>query len=208
VRSFILKRDPAGWRVDEGSPEGKIFATVLSVDPLGDPHQGRSGVGLATAVGRLIVRSGLGTGVDGPVSWMPASRRGFEAAADELELEAARARVELLLWPDAGHVISDAPSLLTFLRARESRGWRFVLDPVSMLTPTMLPRAEDHVRRAFEALGTHPLAACVVVADVAEEPSRPGSLVLARASETSRLGSLVDARRREVCPALPVVLVE
>jgi hypothetical protein len=71
---------------------------------------------------------------------------------ESVEASAISARV--VWWPLATDVISDGPSLLTFLRSRPQR--RFLFDPHGLLTEAMLPKAEDHLARLEEALGTHP----------------------------------------------------
>jgi hypothetical protein len=81
-------------------------------------------------------------------AWLPENRAEFLRRVDAI----AGPR-ELWIWPTCGGAISDVPSLLTFLRTRPQ--WKFILDPVSMLTPSLLPRLDDHMRRLFDALGSH-----------------------------------------------------
>jgi hypothetical protein len=100
-------------------------------------------------------------------SWMPRSRDLFGAFV--AELEAAAPDRPLWVWPSAGHVISDVPSLLSFLRAHPR--WRFVLDPLAMLTASMAARTEDHLVRIFESLADHDAATALVL------PARPSVLV-------------------------------
>lgn len=87
------------------------------------------------------------------------------------------------VWPRVGGVVSDAASLRRFLRefgdAAENpgSGWRFILDPVAMLTRSMCDDAEIHVRRTLDTFGGHAACAGVVLADIAESAGhrrRPG----------------------------------
>ncbi|MBL8999890.1 MAG: hypothetical protein JNK25_01995 [Phycisphaerae bacterium] len=94
---------------------------------------------------------------EGELSWLPGARARFEAACDS----AAADLHEPVLWPHSACAVGDAPSLATFLRARPR--WRFIFDPISLLTPAMLDNAEEHLSRWCEVLGTHPRAAAVVI---------------------------------------------
>lgn len=112
---------------------------------------------------RLIVPSGrLGSVSEaGSLAWLPSARADFSAWCTAIE-RVARADMELVIWPHASGSISDVPSLQSFLRERGGR-WKFLFDPVAMLTESMLPRQEDHFDRLFDSLAGHPLAAAAVV---------------------------------------------
>lgn len=101
----------------------------------------------------IAVRGGIRT--DKP-AWLPETRAEFHRRVDGI-----RGPRELWIWPTAGGAISDVPSLLTFLRTRPQ--WKFILDPVSMLTPALLPRLDDHMRRLFDALGSHDQLGATVI---------------------------------------------
>lgn len=114
------------------------------------------------------------------------------------------------VWPRVGEVLSDVPSLRRFLKDREgaaaSSGWRFVLDPVAMLAPSMLGNADEHVMRVLETLGSHEQCGAVVLSDVSmdqigDAPARTpiGS------GELSRRG-LLDWWRKACPSTLPVIL--
>jgi hypothetical protein len=125
----------------------------------------------------------------------------------EVEGAASQARIELCIWPTAHGVISDGPSLLSFLKSAVERGstWRFLLDPVSMLTREMLTSAEDHVERVFQTLSMYKAPWGVVLASVIE---RDGSLVVTPLDAAGQLTSAVLASWARWRMAAPVVLVE
>lgn len=91
---------------------------------------------------------------------MPAARERFAASIATLEAVPG----EYWLWPSADGVLSDVPSTGSFFRSREGGKLRLFLDPVSMLTRDMLPKAEDHLTRIFSALAG--LAAAILLANV------------------------------------------
>jgi hypothetical protein len=111
----------------------------------------------------LIVRS-VCSG-DAP-AWLPAPRAEFLAWCQLLEEALPNPRC---IWPTAAGSISDVPSLRTFLAAAEQRArpWSFLFDPISLLTPAMLDKAEDHLTRLFETLATHPARSATLLADAA-----------------------------------------
>lgn len=86
-------------------------------------------------------------------SWGPAARERFESAYAQAQSSAA----SVCLWPGIGQVVSDIPSCLWF--AKRFSGADILLDPLSMLAPSMLPTAEEHIIRMLETLA--PLAGVV-----------------------------------------------
>lgn len=84
-------------------------------------------------------------------------------------------------WPHPRHVLSDVQSCATFLKRREGQPFEVLLDPTGLLTEAMVPRAEDHLTRAMEALAGHPAVPAVVVSNV--ESAEDGLL---KACGTSR----------------------
>lgn len=115
------------------------------------------------AIEPLVVRS---VPIDDAPAWLPGPRAEFLAWCHQLEQSTPS---PLCIWPTALGAVSDAPSLRTFLAAAEQRGrpWTFLFDPISLLTPTMLPNAEDHLTRLFELLAGHPARHATVLADAA-----------------------------------------
>jgi hypothetical protein len=116
--------------------------------------------------GDLVVR--LHTG-DSP-SWLPNAHAALGAMAGHLDALARGRGHRLNLWARACDIISDTPSLLSFLRARGA--WRFLVDPGAMLSAEMLPRAAEHIERYLEVFATHPQAAAIVVGQPSAEGNR------------------------------------
>ena len=107
---------------------------------------------------------------DDPRTWMPAGQEAFrqfcDSAAPTLLLRGRR----LAFRPHARHVLSDVQSSLTFLRTRAGQPFEILLAPADLLTPALLADAEDHLTRAFEALG--PRASGVLLQDAVVEGDR------------------------------------
>jgi hypothetical protein len=89
----------------------------------------------------------VGVGTWGPRGWAA-----LQAWCDCQGPAFAAAGRELWLRPHAGHVLSDAQRCLTFLRGREGQAIGLLLDPVSMLAPSMLADAAEHLDRMLGAL--------------------------------------------------------
>lgn len=106
---------------------------------------------------------------------------------DPLEMAGSR----LCLRPRAADVLSDLPSCLTFLRSPAAAAARLVLDPMALLTPSMLERADDHLERILGTLGGHPQVAALMLTnagpDGAGRPFTPIGL--------HREEGVVDSRR-------------
>lgn len=101
--------------------------------------------------------------MDDSPAWLPGPRAAFMSYCQQLE----SLPNPLCLWPTAQGSISDVPSLRSFLAGAEQRGrsWTFLFDPISLLTPAMLPAAEDHLLRLFESLAGHPARHATLLAD-------------------------------------------
>lgn len=157
---------------------------------------------LSQAPRHLLLRSDPGQ-EDAP-SWMPAQRTAFETLADTLAGKCLASDTLPGLWPHAEDAVSDAPSLLSFLRARDGKGWRFILDPAALLTPPMLTDAELHFERIFSTLGQHPALLAVVLAT-----PEPGLLhrrgPLREGTDLTR--QLLKQWRRWISPSIPICLV-
>lgn len=129
-------------------PKSAGVAHLAPLNALGSPLTPAAAGKLPS--GTIVLRTGW---ADSPEPlWLPRYRECFERFVESVEASAISARV--VWWPLATDVISDAPSLLTFLRANPVR--RFLFDPQGLLTREMLPKAEDHLARLEVALSTHP----------------------------------------------------
>lgn len=122
-------------------------------------------------------------GIAGEVpGWMPSARAEFLGLSDRFGNSGER-----WIWPMAGEAVADAPSVLSFLRARSN--WKFVLCVADMLVPELEVRMDDHVRRLLEALAGHPQLGLVLVTSY--EP-RGESGVPARWGANARFDSLLE----------------
>jgi hypothetical protein len=157
---------------------GKCFATVALFDPLEAEQAHLAAVafaGRADSEGFLVIRSGSWTSDDsGSLAWLPKSREQFSGVCDAFEntLISNAPNAKPALWPHAGGVVSDAPSLQTFLRTRQRLEWSFIFDPAAMITPAMAATAQHHFDRLFAQLGEHPRA-CALVEDPVWTPQWP-----------------------------------
>src|SRR5262245_4742024 len=166
IQVLVLRQDPAlpsaMGRIEDAkrTAQERPWALVRQLDPLtATPDEVSEIASLAGQAARIVVR----TRGEPELAWMPAARSAFERLVAVLE----GANVpNLCLWPHAAAAVSDVPSILSFMAApgRADR-WRFLLDPVSLLTPSMMARAEDHLTRLFEALAQHPSLAAVLLAE-------------------------------------------
>ncbi len=187
--------------------DGSPFAEVLDGNPLGP------GWPLPpAATGRVVVWSGwLGAedeGAPGVRTWGRAGREAFERLCDRLG-EAARARgATVLVRPHARHVLSDIPSCADFLRRCAGDGLGLLLDPASMLTPSMLLHGVEHVARVIGGLAPMTGVGAVVLANV--ERVAPGSddLRLVALTRGELEAPALAAAAREVPRGLPVVLMD
>lgn len=171
---YLLKRLPqltgegrAGWLrdwqasdlvVDAEGGETRAVVSALSVGPA-------AGVGVpaeATVILRTggSRRGGLEAEDMPDFAWMPKARERFRASIERLEARPG----EYWLWPSAEGVLSDVPSTRSFFCSREGGNLRLLLDPASMLTRDMLPKAEDHLARIFAGLGG--IAAAILLANI------------------------------------------
>jgi len=148
---------------------------------------------------------------DEPRTWMrpghDALRRFCDAAAPTLLL---RGRT-LCFRPHVRHVLSDVQGCLNFLRDRAGQPFTIALAPADLLTPDMLANAEEHLTRAFEALG--PRAAMVLLHDGQVAGATTGGsdsdVLLPAPFGSGRLPREIVARllREHVPAATPVVLL-
>ncbi len=101
---------------------------------------------------RVVVYSGWVQGEDDAeaarLSWSPATwARCLERLAALRARCVATAGAELLIRPNARHVVSDVPTCQKLLGEEALEGVGIVLDVAGMLTPTMMRDAADHLGR-------------------------------------------------------------
>lgn len=111
-------------------------------------------------------------GAPDPRTWGP---RGWDALIEGVDTLVAQSTATILLRPVAGHVVSDAPSCLRFLRLTSER-WNtgdvrvgVALDAAAMLAPSMVPLASDHLARILEIVAGEPGVAAVYATNVAAD---------------------------------------
>lgn len=197
------------------SPWGTAWETGSAIVPLESGNSARAWVSSlnplaqmppnAQAPGAVVVRSGWSTS-DRP-AWMPGGREALDRF-----LRACPAGGEVWLWPAADHVLSDVPSIVGFLRrhAESDTGprVRLLFDPASLLAPSMLPRAGDHLARMFEALAAHPATAAIVLANVVPGSDLEGSRLTAWHAGAIGARVLAERVREFAPPASSVVLID
>ena len=96
-------------------------------------------------------------------SWSREGWQRFEGWCDELVPRLRERSIELWLRPHCRHVLSDPQSCASFLARRPGQPIRLLFEPSAFLTIDMLASAEDHLERAFAALGSHPGVAAVLL---------------------------------------------
>ena len=96
-------------------------------------------------------------------TWGPAGRARLNELLDAAEPVLLARGLTLCLRPHARHALPDPQSVLSTLRSREPGPFEALLEPFALLTPEMMPAAEDHTARAFEALGDRPDVPAVVL---------------------------------------------
>lgn len=151
-----------GIIVRHGQPD-EVLAASIRANPLTDSWL------LDTELpgGRVVAWSGtLGDELfeSHPMTWMAPGHTALAQFCDEIEPQLKRHEWRLCFQPHACHVLSDVQSCVNFLAKRKEGPFEIVLSPASMLTPAMLPMAEDHLTRMFEMLGAR--AAMVFMSDV------------------------------------------
>jgi hypothetical protein len=179
VEHLILTQDAI---VPAAAP-GPRFAAVFWENPMtrapvlpepsgkGDTRGGRGG--------RTVLFSGWFGDDDEPAeprrgrfprshrTWSPAAWAQLSALCDALVPELRSRGATACFRPHARHILADPQSCLAFLRKRENQPLEVLLEPAAFLTPEMLPRAEDHLSRAFEALGSSPRTAALLLTNIA-----------------------------------------
>lgn len=119
--------------------------------------------------------------------------------------DAIQERSAIWFRPHARHVLSDVQRIVRFIADRP--GFGVALDPVRLLESSMLDRAADHYRRAFETLG--PVARIIWLTGVApseteEDPPRPVPI----GKGLINADQIVQLWRQCCPPATPIAFVE
>ena len=195
---------------------GDVVVVASLHNPLeGSGRHGRSeshpAALLAMWSGWLDAQSDIETGAFEPslATW---TRPGQEAFVEWLtsQLRAHNDSSPLLLRPHARHVLSDPQRVLSSFRDRSSSPVRLLLEPTAFLTPEMIDDADDHLRRAFEALlpqrwtwGTLLTGATTLETDWGREVV-PCPITHGRISAGTLIGLLHDGQE----PSKPIILLD
>jgi hypothetical protein len=194
--------------------DGEIFAAIEQANlahaapPLPTPQ---------AALRRIVCWSGW-PGDDAPPgsgtfprdfrTWTPAGRAALASACKTWRTALSPRGVQLCLRPHARHILSDVQGTLAFLRSHPDL--HLVLDPASLFAASMLQRAEDHLARIFESLGSHRTTVALLLANVERcDPDDPDAL---RPAPLRR--GLIDPAlilrlwREHIPPTLPVALLD
>lgn len=145
-----------------------------------------------------------------PRTWGPAGFEALHAAMRGLEFAAIRHGFRVLFRTHARHVLGDPQRCLKFLSDLGGRPFGIALDPASMFEASMLPHAEDHLRRMFESLG--PRCSAVILANVAAPGPLPDDSLDDAALTLTPLAAgvldpllMVELTQAHVPPSIPVL---
>lgn len=95
-------------------------------------------------------------------TWGPAGAAMLEARATAWRADAASGGVRVMVRPHHADVLSDIQRCLAFARA-ERGALLLAMDPVALLAPSMLDKAEEHLRRSVEATRDCPAIGALVL---------------------------------------------
>jgi hypothetical protein len=88
-------------------------------------------------------------------TWSPSAYDQLAARLRSIREHAEHTGTKLLLRPHARHILNDPQRCARYLTDFAGPTFGLALDPVSMLEPSMLPSAEEHLVRIMERLGSH-----------------------------------------------------
>lgn len=99
-------------------------------------------------------------------TWGAQAKVRLAARLAELAARVESAGGTLLVVPTWNGVISDIPTTVQFLKERPSERLGLVLEPASMLAPSMLPNLPDHLARLYGAAAMLPGVEGVIVSNL------------------------------------------
>jgi hypothetical protein len=147
-------------------------------------------------------------------TWSTPGRRRFDDFCDRVRPELEARSLTAIFRPHARHVLSDPQACISLLNARRGQPFALVLDPAGFLTSAMLPRAEDHLTRAFEALAGRAEVLALALTNLEAAPGEPDPLsgpelrARALASGLVRSQLLLDLARAHWPAGRPVLIVD
>ncbi len=198
-------RAERGLCVSHAVREGDAVVAEVSAVNLLDARamQAFSG-GLGESAPVVVCRSGwTGEGR----SWMPAARGELARAMATLVPEIGRHERELWLWPGAAHVLSDAPSAMSFVRDLDEARVGVLFDPASLLTREMLAHAEEHLERLFELFAGCESVRATLLANIEPEGGVEGVRLRALHRGVLNPGLIAGLWRRHLS-RLPLVVLD
>lgn len=165
----------------------------------------------ATQGERVIVWSGsLSDDLFGrdPGTWGPRGLEALRSTIGSLASEARAGGFEVWLRPHARHVLCDVQRAVRLLHEWRDLPVGLALDAASMLETSMAGEAEDHFRRAYEALG--PLAKAVIVANarVAQGDEESPIELVGVGEGLVRPGRLLELLAVHVPPEVPRIALD
>jgi hypothetical protein len=156
VEASVIIQGEELVRVSDARPIGRLLPAANALDESTWP------AALARGEGLIVVRTGFEAGTSEPSPlWLPGPREQWGRFAAHIQKLCESAGVTPVVWPRLRDVLSDAPGLLSFLRGAPA--WRFVVEPLALLTPEMRRNAPEHVARLGELLFAHHACAGVLV---------------------------------------------
>ncbi len=99
-------------------------------------------------------------------SWGAGAKARLTARLAQLADRIESAESRLLVVPTWNGVISDIPTTVQFVKERPSERMGLVLEPASMIAPSMLPNVADHLARLYGAAAMLPGVEAVVVSNL------------------------------------------
>ena len=199
---------PTTWLLEEArilAEDGKTPVALMSPANLleGPPGPVRP-AGLSEGI--QVFRSGWMWRDLASSSWLPRHRLTFERSAASVAKAAATLGVRCVLYPKADDVISDLPSLTTFLHSPGGKHWSVLADPTGLLTEEMVPAADEHLARLMAGLLQLERTWALVLRDTATTSTglRPAPLSMTGLVTAPLLAAWRNAKRAK---DIPIVLL-
>ena len=195
-----------GVILKQGAPDSVLASRVQS-NPLADGW-----LADLTAPGRRIV-CWSGTLAPElfdahPMTWLRPGREAFATFCDDISEQLEKSGKRLCFHPHCRHVLSDPASCVTFCNQREGEPFEIALAPANLFEPVMLEDIEDHLTRAFEALGSCCSMVMLSDVEVSEENSGEESCCAVPLGQGSMPRDHVRKLMEECLPPdVPIVLM-
>lgn len=183
---------------------GDVVAEVSAANLLQARDLQAFSAGLEESAPVVVCRSGW---TEEGLSWMPGARGELSRALTMLVPELHRRGRELWLWPGAAHVLSDAPSTMSFVRTLAEARVGVLFDPASLLTREMLAHSEEHLERLFELFASLESVRATLLANIEPEGGVEGVRLRALHRGALSPGLLAGLWRRHLAH-LPLIVLD